>query len=108
MRLWAMQPKFRKASMAFVVCLIEVNSRCTGSQIHMNVKDDGPGLTEDKLKKVFDPFYTTKESGKGTGLGLWVSYSIIEKMGGTINVSSEAGLGATFTVEFPIVIPEKK
>jgi two-component system, NtrC family, sensor kinase len=88
--------------------LIEVKSRCTGSQIHVNIKDDGPGLTEDKLKKVFDPFYTTKESGKGTGLGLWVSYSIIEKMGGAINVSSEAGLGATFTVEIPIVIPEKK
>jgi len=88
--------------------LIEVKSRSTGSLIHVNVKDDGPGLTEDKLKKVFDPFYTTKESGKGTGLGLWVSYSIIEKMGGTISVNSEAGRGATFTVDIPIVIPEKK
>jgi len=87
---------------------IEVNSRRTGSHIHVNIKDDGPGLAEDKLKKIFDPFYTTKESGKGTGLGLWVSYSIIEKMGGTINVNSEAGAGATFTVEIPIVIPEKK
>ena len=88
--------------------LIQIKSRSTGSLIHVGIKDDGPGLAEDKMKKIFDPFYTTKESGKGTGLGLWVSYSIIEKMGGTINVSSEAGRGATFTVEIPIVIPERK
>ena len=88
--------------------LIEVGSRCTSAHIQVDVKDDGPGLTEDKQKKVFDPFYTTKEFGKGTGLGLWVSYSIIEKMGGHIRVSSEAESGATFTVEIPIVIPEKK
>ncbi|HIJ56759.1 MAG TPA: two-component sensor histidine kinase [Deltaproteobacteria bacterium] len=88
--------------------LIEAKSRRTDSQIHVSIKDDGPGLSEDEMKKIFDPFYTTKESGKGTGLGLWVSHSIIEKMGGTINVRSGAGLGATFTVEIPIVIPEKK
>ncbi len=88
--------------------LIQINSRCTGPHILVDIKDDGPGLTEDKLKRIFDPFYTTKDSGKGTGLGLWVSYSIIEKMGGTIRASSKAGAGATFTVDIPIIIPEKK
>ena len=64
--------------------------------------------------KIIGTYYGARMSGapetvkRYLGLGLWVSYSIIEKMGGTINVSSEAGLGATFTVEIPIVIPEKK
>ncbi|WP_369603920.1 ATP-binding protein, partial [Klebsiella quasipneumoniae] len=57
---------------------------------------------------VFDPFFTTKETGKGTGLGLWVSYNIMEKMGGGIFLRSEEGKGSTFTVLIPIVVPEKK
>jgi two-component system NtrC family sensor kinase len=74
----------------------------------VEIKDNGPGIPQDKQKKVFDPFYTTKETGKGTGLGLWVSYDIIEKMGGKIRLVSEVGKGTTFTVELPIVAPEKK
>jgi two-component system NtrC family sensor kinase len=57
---------------------------------------------------VFDPFFTTKEKGKGTGLGLWISYNIIEKMGGMIDLKSRPGEGTTFTVKLPIIIPEKK
>jgi two-component system NtrC family sensor kinase len=87
---------------------IEVDSRRRDDVIVVNIRDDGPGLSEEKMRKIFDPFYTTKESGKGTGLGLWVSHSIISKMGGSIQVKNNPGKGAVFTVEIPIVIPEKK
>ena len=88
--------------------LIEINSRISGGQLTVSIKDDGPGIPEDKQKRIFDPFFTTKEAGKGTGLGLWVSYSIIEKLGGKISLKSEVGKGAIFTVEIPITTPEKK
>ena len=57
---------------------------------------------------MFDPFFTTKETGKGTGLGLWVSYNIMEKLGGSIAFRSQVGKGTTFTVQIPVVVPEKK
>ena len=88
--------------------LIEVTSRQVDSFIHVDVTDNGPGIPEDKQKKVFDPFFTTKETGKGTGLGLWVSYDIIAKMGGSIRLKSEVGKGTTFTVAVPAVTPERK
>jgi len=87
---------------------IEVNSIRLGSEIDVRIKDNGPGIPEDQQRKVFDPFFTTKASGKGTGLGLWVSYNIMEKMGGTIVIKSEIGKGSTFTVKIPIILPEKK
>ena len=88
--------------------LIEVTSRQVDSFINVDIIDNGPGIPEDKQKKVFDPFFTTKETGKGTGLGLWVSYDIIAKMGGSIRIKSEVGKGTTFTVAVPAVTPEKK
>jgi two-component system NtrC family sensor kinase len=88
--------------------LIEINSRISDAIVTVSIKDDGPGIPEDKQKRIFDPFFTTKEAGKGTGLGLWVSYSIIEKLGGKIGLKSEVGKGATFTVEIPVTTPEKK
>ncbi|MFH1241391.1 MAG: HAMP domain-containing sensor histidine kinase [Pseudomonadota bacterium] len=74
----------------------------------VRITDNGPGIPEDRQKKVFEPFFTTKAREKGTGLGLWVSYGIIEQMGGTIRLKSQVGKGSTFTVEVPIVIPERK
>ena len=88
--------------------LIEIKSMRLGSVINIWIKDNGPGIPEDQQKRVFDPFFTTKETGKGTGLGLWVSYNIIEKMGGTIKLKSRVGKGSSFVVEIPIVAPEKK
>ncbi|MFO7557256.1 MAG: ATP-binding protein [Desulfobacterales bacterium] len=88
--------------------LIEVKSRCKGSEIIVSIKDNGPGIPEEMQKKIFDPFFTTKETGKGTGLGLWVTFNIIEKMSGTIHVQSKADQGSTFIVKIPIVTPEKK
>lgn len=88
--------------------LIEVKSRQVDSFIAIDISDDGSGIPKDQQKRVFDPFFTTKEAGKGTGLGLWIIYGIIEKMGGTISLKSPEGEGTTFTVEIPIVEPQKK
>ncbi len=88
--------------------LVEITSRRTDSHIVVAVSDNGPGISKEIQGKVFEPFFTTKQTGKGTGLGLWVSYNIIEKMGGTIFLKSDRGKGSTFTVQIPIVLPEKK
>ncbi|MFZ7128253.1 MAG: sensor histidine kinase [Desulfobacterales bacterium] len=88
--------------------LIEIQSRLENDKIRISIKDDGPGIPEDVQKKIFEPFFTTKIGGKGSGLGLWVIYSIIEKMNGSIQLSSHLGKGTTFVVELPVVVPEKK
>jgi two-component system NtrC family sensor kinase len=87
---------------------IRVKSVRSGEEILVSVTDNGPGIAEEMQRKVFDPFFTTKSAGKGTGLGLWISYSIMEKMGGKISLNSKVGEGSTFVVQIPIVIPEKK
>jgi two-component system NtrC family sensor kinase len=69
--------------------------------VEIAVADTGPGIPETELNKIFDPFFTTKEVGKGTGLGLSISYSIIEKLGGKIQVNSKVGEGTVFTILLP-------
>ena len=65
------------------------------------VTDNGAGISLENQKKIFSPFFTTKPVGKGTGLGLSVCYGIIDSMGGLMEVSSEAGIGTTFTISLP-------
>ncbi|GAB5046545.1 sensor histidine kinase [Thermodesulfovibrio sp. TK110] len=80
---------------------IEIKTELSRSNhIAISIKDNGHGIPKDKLKHIFEPFYTTKK--KGTGLGLYISYGIIKKLGGEIYVSSEVGKGTTFTIEIPI------
>jgi two-component system NtrC family sensor kinase len=67
----------------------------------VDITDNGKGIPEDNLKKIFDPFFTTKPVGQGTGLGLSVSYEIIKKHGGDIQVKSIVGKGSTFSVRLP-------
>jgi len=88
--------------------LIEVKSQQDDSKIVISIKDNGPGIPEEHRKKVFDPFFTTKETGKGIGLGLSVSYSIVEKLGGNITFESNKLEGTVFNVNLPIVTPERK
>jgi two-component system NtrC family sensor kinase len=73
-----------------------------GRYINIQFSDTGHGIKEEDRRRLFEPFFTTKEVGKGTGLGLAISYSIIQKHQGTIEVSSQAGQGATFTVKLPV------
>ncbi len=72
------------------------------SVIRIQVSDNGGGMDPEQLQNIFDPFYTTKEPGKGTGLGLAVSYMIIDGLGGTISAQSKVGEGATFSIELPL------
>lgn len=76
-----------------------------GDEVTLRVTDDGAGIPEDFLDRIFDPFFTTKPVGEGTGLGLSVSYGIVEKFGGTITVDSRRHQGTTMTVRLPAVSP---
>ncbi len=70
--------------------------------VFLSIEDTGPGIPPDIRGKLFDPFMTTKPPGEGTGLGLSIAYSIVGKLGGTIDVESEPGSGARFTVRLPV------
>ncbi|OYT41275.1 MAG: hypothetical protein B6U86_02710 [Candidatus Altiarchaeales archaeon ex4484_43] len=67
------------------------------------VIDNGCGIPKENINKIFDPFFTTKDVGEGTGLGLAIAYKVIEKHNGRIDVSSNVGKGATFTIKLPKV-----
>jgi len=81
---------------------IRVHPTGDGQWLKTEVKDTGPGINSEDLPHVFEPFFTTKEVGRGTGLGLSVSYGIVQKHGGHIEVQSLKGRGATFTVLLPL------
>lgn len=66
-----------------------------------SIKDDGVGIPPENITRIFEPFYTSKDVGKGTGLGLSISYSIIENMGGIIDVQSQLNKGTCFTIYLP-------
>lgn len=72
-----------------------------GGLVSISVQDTGGGIAPENMEKLFTPFFTTKERGKGVGLGLAVSHGIVERHGGKIDVQSEVGKGSTFTVRLP-------
>jgi len=71
-------------------------------EVVIEVRDTGQGIPEEIQGQLFDPFYTTKEEGQGTGLGLSVVYGIIQKHQGSITVQSEPGQGASFFIRLPL------
>ncbi|PIE72044.1 MAG: hypothetical protein CSA20_09835 [Deltaproteobacteria bacterium] len=71
--------------------------------IVITVADNGPGIAKEHLKQLFDPFFTTKLPDKGTGLGLYISYDITRKLGGTVSAANRKEGGAIFTVRLPVV-----
>jgi two-component system, NtrC family, sensor kinase len=73
------------------------------SKIEILVQDTGIGIGRENVKRIYDPFFTTKAAGKGTGLGLSVSYGIVQEHGGSISVESKPGIGTSFRLEFPVV-----
>jgi signal transduction histidine kinase len=74
-------------------------------QVEFEVRDDGSGISPEILPRIFEPFLTTKETGRGVGLGLAVSHSIIERHSGQIQVESELGKGTAFHVALPLNVP---
>jgi PAS domain S-box-containing protein len=80
-----------------------IKTQRSGKMVQITFADNGPGISEENLKRIFDPFFTTKEVGKGTGLGLSICYGLVEAHGGRIYAKSKLGQGATFVVEMPIV-----
>jgi signal transduction histidine kinase len=68
--------------------------------------DNGPGIAEENLSNIFDPFFTTKDPGRGTGLGLSVSFMIVESLGGKMTGTSELGKGTTLVISLPLYSEE--
>ncbi len=81
---------------------LTVTSRLKGKSVHVVFEDTGPGISGDMFSRIFEPFFTTKDVGEGTGLGLSVSYGIMQNMGGMIKASGGEGTGSVFTVEIPL------
>ncbi len=86
--------------------IVETQSRDDGVEIRFS--DTGCGIDPADIEKIFDPFFTTKDPGRGTGLGLWIVYSIIENHCGTIRVESEQGKGAQFVIFLPKHLPGRE
>lgn len=76
--------------------------RPDSSEVEVEVRDDGSGIPDDILPRIFEPFLTTKEGAKSVGLGLAVSQNIVERHSGKIEVQSKTGKGTTFTVTLPV------
>jgi len=70
--------------------------------VAIHIADTGPGMAEEKLKRLFHPFFTTKENGAGNGLGLYLTRELVIKNRGEITASSFQGCGTTFSLEFPM------
>jgi two-component system, NtrC family, sensor kinase len=81
---------------------ISITTRVVGTDVEIEIEDTGAGIPPENLSRIFDPFFTTKPVGQGTGLGLSLSYGIMQKHQGSIHVNSVVGKGATFILRLPI------
>ncbi|MCK5091964.1 MAG: hypothetical protein KAR30_05495, partial [Gammaproteobacteria bacterium] len=81
---------------------IYVQTSCEDSRVCIAIVDTGAGMTSEILERVFEPFFTTRDVGKGAGLGLTVSRDIVQSHGGEISIESEVGNGTTVKVWLPV------
>lgn len=81
---------------------LEISTSYDTHHVYISIKDNGTGMTEEVKAKVFEPFFTTKDVGKGTGLGMSITFSIIEDHKGSIEVNTEFGKGTEFKIKLPI------
>lgn len=82
--------------------ILTIRTSEAGGRMEVVVSDSGVGISRDHIKKIYDPFFTTKTPGKGTGLGLSVSYGIVKEHSGSISVESSLGIGTSFRLDFPL------
>nr|MEE4267740.1 ATP-binding protein [Candidatus Krumholzibacteria bacterium] len=87
--------------------VIRISTSVSGTSVMLAISDQGPGIEPEDLDRIFDPFFTTKKPGEGTGLGLSICLSIVQAAGGSIDVDSRPGQGATFTIALPIARPDR-
>jgi signal transduction histidine kinase len=81
---------------------VSVSTQKIDKKVVISVRDNGNGISKKVLDKIFQPFFTTKPTGQGTGLGLSLSYDIIKTHGGEIKVETEEGIGTTFSILIPV------
>ena len=81
---------------------VEIRVERRGDWVELGVADNGPGIAPGDLAKIFEPFFTTKPVGEGTGLGLWISFSIVRECGGSIAAANRAEGGAEFVIRLPV------
>ncbi len=84
-----------------------VSSEITAGGVAVRVGDTGSGMTEEEVSRALELFYTTKEPGRGSGLGLPIVANIVERHGGEIRIDSKPGEGTTVTIELPLNIEEE-
>jgi signal transduction histidine kinase len=82
--------------------IVSVSTKKINAKIEVSVKDNGNGIPQKVLDKIFQPFFTTKPTGQGTGLGLSLSYDIIKAHGGELKVETKENEGAEFIIQLPI------
>jgi signal transduction histidine kinase len=82
--------------------MLQVSTQTNNGSVAIEVTDTGAGISPENLQRIFDPFFTTKATGRGTGLGLSVSYGIIKEHAGKVDVRSTPGKGTSFRLEFPV------
>ena len=81
---------------------ITVSTEKEGNKLEVKVADNGNGMPQEVLDKIFQPFFTTKPAGQGTGLGLSLSYDIVKAHGGELTVETEEGIGTVFSIMLPV------
>jgi two-component system NtrC family sensor kinase len=81
---------------------IVVGTRLSTEKLFVTIADNGSGIAPERINRIFEPFYTTKAPGRGTGLGLSVCHRVIRQHGGAIQVNSQEGVGTEFTIELPV------
>ena len=86
---------------------VETSLSADGNRVVVSISDTGPGIPPESLERIFDPFFSSKQSGHGTGLGLAISHGIVENHDGTITARNSAARGATFVVELPVAREEE-
>ncbi len=86
---------------------IVISTRCIAGWIRINITDNGPGIADDVINRIFEPLYTTKDGVKGSGMGLYNAYNTVASYGGSIEVESRKGQGATFSIFLPLTDKEQ-
>jgi signal transduction histidine kinase len=87
---------------------IHIVARCEQEHVLLVVRDTGAGMDETTRQRIFDPFFSTKEVGQGTGLGLYIVYGIVEQHRGSIDVESAPGEGTVFSIRLPMAQKEEQ